>query len=70
MNYVEERMELTMDREEFLKAMEFCRTHSSCAKHCPLRNQCKGAYDMLYMTFAYIDELHKEIENGSEKKEN
>lgn len=59
-----------MDREEFKKAMEFCRTHANCPHHCPLFNQCKGSYDMLYRAFEYIDELHKEIENGSEKKEN
>jgi hypothetical protein len=51
-----------MDRELFLKGMDFCKRHASCAKCCPLHDECNGSYDMLYKTFSYVDELTKENE--------
>ena len=50
-----------MDRDIFLKGMEFCSTHTSCA-WCPIKEHCKGAYDILPSAFTYIKELTEEID--------
>lgn len=58
-----------MDREKYLKGLDFCMTHTICAG-CPIKDECKGAYEMLERTFEYIKELRGDKDNGSEKKEN
>lgn len=63
------RPENNIDREKFEKAMKFCSTHSACALCCPLRDECTGAYDMLYKTFDYIKELKAENEKLKGEKE-
>lgn len=55
-------------KELFLKGMPFCATHSSCA-YCPIHKECNGVYDMLQMALAYIIEITKEKDNGSEKED-
>lgn len=50
-----------MDREKYLKGLDFCMTHTICAG-CPIKDECKGAYEMLERTFEYIKELRGEKE--------
>ena len=55
-------------RELFLEGMKFCSTHRTCTD-CPIRKDCRGAYDMLPLAFAYIRELTKENERLRAEKE-
>jgi hypothetical protein len=46
--------------EEFLQRLEHCARYTTCAG-CPGRGSCKGSYDMLRKTFAYVRELEAKI---------
>jgi hypothetical protein len=50
------------EKEEFVQAMKFCKSHANCPPYCPDYEKCKGSYDMLYRAFQYIEDLTDENE--------
>lgn len=56
-----------LDTDKFVEGMKYCKTHQGCGRSCPLIDECDGAYDMLSMSFQYIDKLEhriKRLERG------
>ena len=56
-----------MDRDTFLKGMAYCQLHNFC-RDCPIKSECKGAYDMLSSAFIHINEIHEENERLRSEK--
>ncbi len=56
-----------LDADKFVAGMKYCKKHPNCGNCCPLIDECNGAYDMLNMSFQYIDKLErciKRLERG------